>query len=109
VGRLTALTQKVENTRLSLMEAWVGSYGSVIKPTLAHDLRLLLSERASLQERLAKALGALERISGYAQHDNDCGANLNEPCDCGYSNAARLASQVHAELTSKTVPGIEQP
>jgi hypothetical protein len=67
----------------------------------------LLSERASLQERLAKALGALERISGYAQHDNDCGANLNEPCDCGYSSAARLASQVHAELTSKTKAGIE--
>jgi phage-related minor tail protein len=84
----------------------------------------LLSERASLQERLAKALGALEWFIAHRatvaadlvsahfargdaasewmrEDDRDLRRDFNDACE--------RASQVHAELTSKTVPGIEQP
>jgi hypothetical protein len=121
VERLTALADQAENPRQSMSEAWVGSYGPGGKLVLAQDLRLILEDRDAL-DRLTKALEALERI---AQGDHDrpvakpfrddgkpskhdrCphGAYLYE--DCG-GCVAEFASQVHAELTSKTEMGIER-
>lgn len=55
----------------------------------------LLSHRPVEGDQASDRIKELEEVvgdlSGYAQHDNDCAANLNEPCDCGYSDVSRRA------------------
>jgi len=72
----------------------------------AHRRTVEAITRAQSAEHQVQVLRkALEEINGYAVHDNDCYAYKGKPCDCGYSDANRLALQAYESTGPKCTGG----